>query len=169
MYCDECKKRPATVHVTELFNGEKVESHLCEECASKKGGFLFNLDNKFSIPHLLGGFFGSGYNVQGIKASPQNTVCPNCGMSFTDISQTGRLGCNECYTVFEQELEPILRRIHGNSKHIGKIPSRGGAQVLVQKKIEQLKNKLQQAVANEEYEKAAEIRDQIKEMEKKNK
>lgn len=169
MYCDECKKRPATVHVTELFNGEKVESNLCEECAGKKGGFFFNLDNKFSIPQLLGSFFGNGYNVQGIKTSTQNEVCPNCGMSFINIRETGRLGCSECYSVFEQELEPILRRIHGNSKHIGKIPSRGGAQVLIQKKIEQLKSKLQQAVANEEYEKAAEIRDSIKEMEKKNK
>ncbi|MGI5920565.1 MAG: UvrB/UvrC motif-containing protein [Syntrophomonadaceae bacterium] len=166
MYCEECKKRLATVHVTQLFNGAKVESHLCEECASKKGGFFFDLNNKFSIPHLLGSFFGNGY-VQGITAPVQNIQCPNCGMNFMNIRETGKLGCNECYTVFEQELEPILRRIHGNSQHIGKIPSRGGAQVLIQKKIENLKARLQQAVAKEEYEKAAEIRDSIKELEKK--
>lgn len=167
MYCEECKKRPATVHLTQVFNGEKVESHLCEECANKKGGFFFNLDNKFSIPNLLGSFFGNGYGVQGVSALPENKVCPNCGMNFANVGQTGRLGCNECYTVFEQELEPILRRVHGNSKHIGKVPSRGGARVLVRKKIENLKAALQKAVADEEYEKAAEIRDSIKEMEKK--
>lgn len=163
MYCEECKQRPATVHLTKMHNGIKVESHLCEECASKKGGFIFDL-NKFSIPNLLGSFFGN-YNVQ--STLPSDVVCPNCGMSFMNIRETGRLGCNECYTVFEQELEPILRRIHGNSQHIGKIPSRSGEKVLLQKDIDKLKTALQQAVANEEYEKAAEIRDSIKELEKK--
>jgi protein arginine kinase activator len=88
-------------------------------------------------------------------------------MTFNDIRQTGKLGCSECYKVFEQELEPTLRRIHGNSQHIGKIPSRGGEKVLLRKQMDNLKTQLQEAVNREEYEKAAGIRDNIKDMENK--
>lgn len=167
MYCEECKKRPATVHLTSIVNGVKVESHLCEQCASQKGSFIFDINNKLSIPNLLGSFFGNTYNIQGMDASPDNTVCPSCGMTFDNIRETGRLGCSQCYQAFEEELDPILRRIHGNSQHIGKIPSRGGERVLMKKKIDEFKKALQQALAHEEYEKAAEIRDSIKSMEKK--
>lgn len=165
MYCEECKKRPATVHFTSIVNGVKVENYLCEQCASKKSGFVIELNNKFSIPTLLGSLFGNTYDVQDLNAQ-STKVCPNCGMNFESVCQTGRLGCSECYQVFEQELEPILRRIHGNSQHTGKIPARGGERTMTRKKIDAMKAALQKAVANEEYEKAAEIRDSIKSIEK---
>ncbi|MDD4801333.1 MAG: UvrB/UvrC motif-containing protein [Syntrophomonas sp.] len=167
MYCEECKKRSATVHLTQVFNGQKTESHLCEECASQKSGFMFDPANKFSIPNLLGGMFGSSYSVQGMPALALQSICPNCGMRYMDIRQAGKLGCSECYKVFNQELEAPLRRIHGNSQHLGKIPLRGGEKVIIRRQIEKLKNQLQEAVRAEEYEKAAEIRDSVKEMESK--
>lgn len=166
MYCDECKKQPATVHLTQMINGNTTETHLCEECAAKKGGFMFDVSNKFSIPNLLGSFFGSNYGLQGMQPLQQMSSCPNCGINFSDISQTGKLGCSECYSAFEQKMEPILRRIHGNSMHVGKIPARGGGKVLIKKQRDKLKSQLQQAVAQENYEKAAEIRDSIKKLEK---
>jgi protein arginine kinase activator len=166
MYCEECKEKPATVHLTQMFDGKKVEIHLCEECAAKKGVQMFAPDNILSIPQLLGSFFGSS-NMQELKSPADAVACPNCGMRFLDIKQTGKLGCSECYTVFERNMEPILRRIHGNSRHIGRIPARGGEKVLINRQIRKLKSRLQEAVANEEYEKAAEIRDSIKEIEKK--
>ena len=165
MYCEECKQKPATVHLSHVANGKLVEKHLCEDCAGKKGMFVVNLANQFSIPNLLGSIFGSPYSVQDIQSASQVESCPNCGMRFTDIRHTGKLGCSECYQAFEQELEPILRRIHGNNQHIGKIPSRSGEKVLLRKKIDTMKQKLQEAVASEQYEQAAEIRDSIKEME----
>lgn len=164
MYCEDCKQKPAAVHLTQVFNGNITQSHLCEECAAKKGGFIFDPGNKFSIPNLLSSIFGSSCSVDPAPVS-QLVTCPNCGMSFYDIRQTGKLGCSECYKVYEIELEPTLRRIHGNSQHIGKIPSRGGEKVLLRKEIENLKGKLQEAVSQEAYEKAAEIRDSIKELE----
>ncbi len=166
MYCDECKAKPATVHFTQNIQGKKSETHLCEECAAQKGALLFDIDNNFSIPNLLGSFLGNNYNMPGIKPVNSRLSCPNCQMNFSDIRHTGKLGCSECYQAFEQELEPTLRRIHGNSEHIGRIPVRGGEKVLLKKKIDELKHKLQKAVGNEEYEKAAEIRDAIKKMEK---
>lgn len=166
MYCEDCKQKPATVHLTQVFNGNIIQSHLCEECAAKKGGFIFDTGNKFSIPNLLSSIFGTSCSVDLAPVSELST-CPNCGMSFYDIRQTGKLGCSECYKVYEQALEPTLRRIHGNSQHIGKIPSRGGEKVILKKEMENLKSKLQEAISQEKYEKAAEIRDDIKELESK--
>lgn len=166
MYCEECKQKPAAVHLTQVFNGTIMQSHLCEECAAKKGGFIFDPGSKFSIPNLLSSIFGSSCNVD-IAPVAEAGPCPNCGMNFYSIRETGKLGCSECYKVYEQELEPTLRRIHGNSQHMGKIPSRGGEKVLIRKQMENLKSQLQEAVSHEEYEKAAEIRDAIKNLESK--
>lgn len=165
MLCNVCKEKPATVHLIQVFNGQKTESHLCEECASQKSGLILDQASKFSIPNLLGGMFGSIYNMQGMPNLTRSSKCPNCGMSFTDIKQAGKLGCSECYKVYEQELEASLRRIHGNSQHLGKIPIRGGEKVRIKKRIEEMKNQLQEAVRQEEYEKAAQIRDTLKAME----
>ena len=128
---------------------------------------MFDVASNFSIPNLLGSLFGSNFNLPEVQTQLPGRVCPNCGMSLNDIMNTGRLGCSECYTAFEKELEPTLRRVHGNSEHVGKVPARGGEKVMVKKKIEHLKQQLQQAVAAENYEKAAEIRDTIKDTEKK--
>lgn len=166
MYCEECKLRPATVHLAQMFNGQKIETHLCEQCASQKGAIIFGADNQLSISNLLGSFLGGNYSIQEARSPAQNNSCPNCGIKFFDIRQTGKLGCAQCYMAFEQELEPSLRRIHGNRQHIGKIPLRGGEKVLWRRQIEGLKQRLQEAVAREEYEEAAEIRDQIKNLEK---
>lgn len=167
MYCDECKQKPATVHLTQMFQGQKTEAHLCESCAAKKGAFMFNFGNNLNIPHLLGSILGNPYDTKELLTQQQAPTCPECGMNFINIKQTGKLGCSECYTTFEQELEPTLRRINGNSQHVGKTPSRSGRQLLIKRQIEELKSELQQAVAGERYEDAVKIRDSIKELEKK--
>lgn len=164
MYCDQCKQRPASVHVTQMFNGQKIESHLCNECAAQKGALMFDMGNNLSIPHLLGSILGN--DLQEMAAPNYAASCPNCGMTFSNIKHTGKLGCSECYTAFERDLEPTLRRISGNSQHVGKIPARSGQQLVLRKKIEDLKTRLQQCVSNEKYEEAVALRDAIKELEK---
>ncbi|MEA1959838.1 MAG: UvrB/UvrC motif-containing protein [Bacillota bacterium] len=165
MICEECKKKNATVHFTHMVNGKMVETHLCEECAVKKGMYILDL-SQFSIPNLLGSIFGMQHPVNNMPTMAEIDSCPNCGMKFMEIRKTGKLGCSECYHAYEKELEPTLRRIHGNSQHQGKIPSRSGGKVLIKKKIDTLKQQLQEAVASEKYEIAAEIRDSIKALEK---
>lgn len=164
MLCDDCQERVATVHLTQVFNGEKAESHLCEECAYSKSGLFFDANVQFSIPNFLGGMFSSIYK-QG-QASEDRIQCPRCGMSILDIKTVGKLGCDECYHVYEHEMEASLRRIHGNSRHSGKIPARGGHKFMVKRQIESLKNQIQDAVREEKYEQAAQIRDQVIELEK---
>jgi protein arginine kinase activator len=164
MLCDDCNERIATVHLTQVFNGEKAESHLCEQCAYSKSGLMFDTNLQFSIPNFLGGMFSSIYKQE--QSAETVTQCPRCGMSIMDIKRVGKLGRDECYHVYEREMEASLRRIHGNSLHSGKIPARGGHKVKLRKQIETLKNQIQEAVREEQYERAAQIRDQLIELEK---
>ena len=92
----------------------------------------------------------------------KDIVCPNCGMSYRDFQQTGKIGCSVCYATFRRQLEPLLRRIHGSSTHSGKIPHRTGGTLEMKHTIESLRKSLKECVAQEEYEKAAELRDKIR-------
>ena len=170
MYCQECKDKFATVHLTQVYEGNKVELHLCADCAMQKGVHIFEAGNNFSLPSLLGGVLGNYFLPpgQGVdEPAPVSAVCPRCKMNFSDISHTGKLGCADCYKAFDRELEPILRRIHGHSRHVGKIPLRTGDKVRLKHQVDKLKLQLHEAVTDEQYEAAAEIRDKIKELEKK--
>ena len=165
MLCEECQERLAMVHLTQVFNGEKTESHLCEQCACNKSNLLFNADNQFSLPNFLGGMFSSIYKQEEMPEA--KVQCPQCGMTIMDIKRVVKLGCNECYRVYHQEMDASLRRIHGNSKHSGKIPTRGGYKIYIKKQIEVLRNQIQAAIKEEKYEQAAQMRDQVIELDKK--
>lgn len=162
MYCDECKQRPATVHIAQVTNGVKVERHLCEECSAKVQTGSMKLDVGLTLSKLLGSFFGG----TSAPATGDLKTCPGCGMTFQQVRQKGRLGCGRCYETFEEEIEPILRRIHGNSRHVGRVPVRSGERYLLLQRIDALKQQLQAAVQAEEYERAADLRDRLKELER---
>jgi protein arginine kinase activator len=151
-----------------MYNGQKSEMHLCPSCAAKKGALMFD-PSQFNIPNLLGGFLGGNQALQGAGLANPTTqaTCQNCGVRFMDIRNTGKLGCPNCYQAFEDELESALKRIHGNSQHTGKIPLRSGEKTRIKRQVEDLKEQLQSAILAEDYEKAAEIRDALKEIEKK--
>lgn len=171
MICQECNQRPATLHFTKIINGEKTEIHLCELCAHEKGDMFFlNGASGFSINNLLAGLF----NVEPkIQPSPQNAFkpqeilqCNNCSMTFQQFLKVGRFGCANCYGTFKDQLAPLLRRVHsGNTVHCGKIPKRIGGGIHLRKTIEDLKQQLVALIANEEFEKAAEVRDKIRAVE----
>lgn len=95
----------------------------------------------------------------------ENRVCPVCGHSWEDFNRTGKFGCSECYKTFYGGAEQVLRRVHSTAQHNGKIPSKSGAEVRAKRQLENLKAQLKTAVANEEYETAAKLHAQIKEIE----
>ncbi|WP_409273013.1 UvrB/UvrC motif-containing protein [Neobacillus sp. SCS-31] len=171
MICEECNKRPATMHFTKILNGQKTEFHLCEQCAREKGDmFMMNGGPGFSINNLLAGLlnFNKGYQQSGEDAFKQEEVpqCPNCKMTFPQFVKVGRFGCEHCYKTFSSQLQPILRRLHGgNWTHNGKIPKRVGGTLHIRKKLEESKRKLKELISKEEFEKAAEIRDEIRALE----
>ncbi|QSQ08326.1 Protein-arginine kinase activator protein [Koleobacter methoxysyntrophicus] len=165
MLCEECGKRPASVHITKVVNGEKTERHLCEECARELEDFSFSFQPNFTIHNLLAGLLDSAKESPiGVNIS-QKIQCPFCGMTFNQFSQYGRFGCSQCYGSFHGRIEPILRRIHGSHVHTGKVPRRTGGKIRLKKEIDKLKRQLEQAVKKEEFEKAAELRDKIRELE----
>ncbi len=168
MLCDECGKREATVHFEQVVNGRKTVTNLCQECAQKKGIMNVFLQPSFNISSLLSALLGSQ-----IKSAPalgpgvEETRCPVCGMTYRDFARAGMLGCSRCYKTFEDRLEPLLRRIHGSDRHVGKAPVKAGGSAKLRREVEELKRELAQAVSKEAYEKAAELRDKIKQVEQK--
>lgn len=165
MLCQECDQRKATLHIETTEKGETKEYYLCEVCAAEKNLYPGYKDLNFS--QLLSGMLdwkgeGPGTAFQQ-EASPE---CPNCGMSYDGFKDLGRFGCHRCYETFKQQITPLLRKIHGNPVHKGKIPKRRGGQLSIHRKIKDLKARMNQAVEKEEFEEAARIRDEIKALEK---
>jgi protein arginine kinase activator len=164
MLCQNCGKNEATTHIKRVVNGETAETHLCPSCAEHLGygdmfsGFGFNLDGFFS------GLLGENLPLLGAEREEK---CPKCGYTFSDIAKSGKLGCADCYRKFYDKLLPSLQRIHGKIKHTGKqamIP----VQVNTEPKINpvaKLKEDLQKAIEEQNFEQAAVLRDRIKEME----
>lgn len=163
MLCQHCQKRTANVHYTKIVNGSKVEMYLCEQCANEKGQNTFGAS--MNISDFLSGFFGLGNTQNYEMQEPKEIVCDVCGMSYEDFKNTGKLGCSNCYRIFEERLKPILNRLHGNVEHVGRIPDRISDNIKTDKEIGDLKEQLSKAIRNEEYEIAAQLRDKIKVLE----
>lgn len=164
MVCQECNVRQATLHFTKIVNGKKTEMHVCEHCAREKGEAIPGSDS-FSIHHLFSGLF----NTEDSGSSQKNTnekallKCPNCGLSYEKFLHIGRFGCATCYDTFSNKLSSVFRRVHGgNNKHSGKIPKRIGESIQIEQRIEEMRATLNEHIQKEEFEKAAELRDEIR-------
>ena len=156
MLCQKCGKRPASTHIQRSINGVTRGYHLCSDCAAK-----LQLTG-FSLNDLLGNFFMEPM----APAAPAETVrCPGCGCSFDDIAQVGKAGCPQCYETFYDRLLPTLQRIHGRSRHVGRVPSAASPETKKENEIEQLKAQMERAIAEQAFEEAARLRDEIKRLE----
>ena len=162
MLCDHCKQNEAIIHLTQIVENEMSTFHLCEECAAEKG--LEPGVNVGNVP--LTDFLaqmGKGLAVEGpATAGP----CSFCGLKLEDFKKTGRLGCSHCYVTFEPHLRSLLRRLHGGTQHVGKVylppdPSRAERE----QRLAGLRRKLARAVDGEDFERAAQLRDQIRALE----
>lgn len=154
MLCEKCGKNNATVMYTQIVNGQKSTLNICSACASQESIF----DN-----------FGSLLSF-GTRQNTQNTVCPVCGMTLSEFSRKGRAGCGECYNTFRPHASAMLRKIHGSAKHIADAPSEETVKPETPKKtemspLEKLKDELRAAIASENFEQAAILRDKIRETE----
>ncbi|MEW6625064.1 MAG: UvrB/UvrC motif-containing protein [Bacillota bacterium] len=168
MFCDQCKMRPASVYITKILNNEKSQLNLCEECAKEYQQNLgFNLAPSFSIHKFLTGLLEGGEALdQQLGRGLEYLKCKACEADYGQFQQTGRLGCADCYDAFSGKLDLLLKRVHGSSVHSGKFPKRAGSHIRISQQIRTLKNKLHALVAAEEFEKAAEVRDKIRDLEK---
>lgn len=164
MLCERCGEIEATVHLTRIINGRKEEVHLCEECARESSKLNID-DNNLSFQSLLSGILNHNFSTEDSSIYENNNseelVCQNCGMSYQEFTKRGLFGCAECFNVFENKLDDLFKRIHGNARHKGKFPLSYKQKLEAKSEINDLKKEMQSAVDEENFEKAADIRDQI--------
>jgi len=167
MLCQICGKNPATVHFTEIHDNKMSELHVCERCAEEKGLHSEPAKQKFDIAAVFADMMNSMTTTEEERVG--HVQCPRCGLLYSAFKETGRLGCAECYGAFQFQLRPLLRRIHGDTRHKGKTPARDGEVVSIARQVQRLYDELQRAVEREEFERAAEVRDEIKRLEEQEK
>lgn len=158
MLCKNCGKRQATTHVKRTVNGKTVEFHLCHECAMKLGvGGI----NPFDLSDLWGSLFGNSTQ----KSISEEVRCPSCNNTFSKIAKSGKMGCPDCYKTFYDALLPSLQKLHGKVKHVGKVPSCADERAKTAYRLRQLREQLKTAIDEENFETAASLRDEIRDLE----
>ena len=166
MICEKCNKNIANVYLKNSINGEVTEHHLCSACAAALyGQNLMGLSGGDFKPDVFDAF-NFGKFAAGAGPAQKNSKCPMCGLSFSDIAKSGKAGCGKCYAAFKSELEPSVMRIHGTARHTGKIPKNMSERLGVKRKIEELGRKLKKMVADQNFEEAALVRDEINKIKK---
>ena len=166
MLCQDCKQNDSTVHLTQIVNNKKVVLNLCKNCAEKRG-FHSPFENMpFPLAEFVTGMMSTGKQSSGSKKikALQSKKCPSCGLTFEALGKTGRFGCGKCYTTFGSDMSDLLRKIHGSNEHRGKVPSGKGEAMKPLKEDRRLREELRRAIESEDFEKAAVIRDKIREL-----
>lgn len=158
MNCDVCKTNQATVFLTQIVDGKMQKVNLCESCSKEKG---VTDPTGFALADLLLGLGAA----QEIEKGTGLQKCPSCGFSQADFKKTGRLGCPECYETFNEALETLIKQMHKGVEHSGKMPQRYQRTRERANHLKELQRTLRKAVADEDYESAAQIRDQIRQIE----
>ena len=192
MLCDNCGKREANVRYTENINGKRTELNLCEECSKKLGIGQMNFSMPIDFPNFLGSILDDFDTTDFIPllSEMKSLKCNICGHTFDDIVNSGKVGCENCYDVFEDRIDNLIKRIQGSNRHVGRIgkiidkrieennnlqkenkniqneKKEIKAETKKEDKVEKLKNDLKLAIKEERYEDAAKIRDEIKKLEK---
>ncbi|MBO4382776.1 MAG: UvrB/UvrC motif-containing protein [Clostridia bacterium] len=161
MLCQNCGKNEATTHIKRIVDGESAELHLCSSCAQHLGYSVLFSGFGSNIGGLLSRFFPEAVLP---SAAEESERCPGCGASFDEIVRTGMMGCAECYDVFYDRLKPSLSRIHGRATHIGKTGTSVDDRTERRAEIRALEADLKTAVAAEEFEQAAVLRDRLRDL-----
>ena len=164
--CDMCGIGEAAVHLTEVVNDKVTKLHLCEKCAKEKSE---EMQSHFGLTDLISGLMDFGPQQMTEEELPRGSVttCGFCGMTYSEFQKYGKLGCGKCYEAFEDQLSVLLRNIHGSDRHVGKMAFKGACAMPEQEKMKALREELETLIRAEEFEKAAVIRDRIKELEEK--
>lgn len=163
MLCEKCGINHATTHIRSVVNGVAKELNLCSKCAADYG---YTSIHHNSLAGMLASMFA---DAPQIHSAENEERCPVCGSDFSDIANSGKVGCAECYKVFSNRLMPYLKRVHSSTKHAGKVPNSAPLMVKPDKEtVEGLRIELNRLVSEEKYEQAAVIRDKIRKLEGEN-
>ena len=164
MLCEKCHQKQATVHMQQIVNGTKTEMHLCQDCSTQ-------MDSPISIDTIFNGLLGSFLSMAAEKQSrPESRThyepCPICGMTYDGFKSCGgKLGCAQCYTVFSRELANILKNVQASTRHEGKYPQKSGRSMFQKREAARLRKLMKTAIEDENFEEAARLRDEIRDIE----
>ncbi|HEY5493254.1 MAG TPA: UvrB/UvrC motif-containing protein [Candidatus Anoxymicrobiaceae bacterium] len=165
IFCDECKKNIATVFLTKISGNEVSKVQLCEDCAARMEETTEAANLLAFLPQILSGLQAAEEPLVEDVLSSDLVICEFCGTSFNDFQKMGFLGCAGCYEVFGDSLDGVLLDFQEATEHIGKIPGKASEGARLRKRLLELERYLERQIAEEEYEAAAAVRDQIKEIE----
>ena len=157
MLCKRCGKNNANIKIVKNYNGNVEEIYLCSACASQED---LNFNQEFYNPSLFGNLFNI-FTPLGTK----EIICDKCNTSYSEFKQSGKFGCAHCFNKFEPYLDPLFKNIHGATIHTGKLPKRSAEPIRIKRQADDLKKKLKLAIAEENFEEAAKLRDEIKGLE----
>ena len=163
MQCQICQTNEATIHLTEINQGQRDETHLCEQCAAQEG---ISVNSQQPINELLSNLLGAQPAKGDMFANKDpGKECPQCGFTLENFRKDPLLGCPHDYELFEKSLMPLIEKAHqSNTTHCGKVPAKTPADTKKNIQMMTLQEKLQQAVQKEDYETAAQLRDEIEEI-----
>ncbi|HET6231160.1 MAG TPA: UvrB/UvrC motif-containing protein [Longimicrobiaceae bacterium] len=163
MRCDNCGKHEAAIHLTQIENDQMTTRHLCEGCAAAKG-LETGVGGAGSGP--LADFLAQMGKTGATGTAAPAGACPGCGLTLADFKRTGRLGCSRCWSTFDGSLRGLLRKLHGGTQHVGKVylPPDPTEMDRTARAVS-LRRSLQRAVDEEDFERAAALRDQIRRLE----
>ncbi|HVX39397.1 MAG TPA: UvrB/UvrC motif-containing protein [Gemmatimonadaceae bacterium] len=161
MLCDSCRERDAVVHLTTIENNAVHQLHLCERCAAERG-----VETTVAAPkHPLGEFL-QAVHEQVATSGTDAVRCSFCNTTMADFRATGRWGCARCYSNFEAGIRELLRRVHGNSRHVGRVYHPPMTETMERASVlGELKDRLRRAIESEQFELAADLRDRIRVLE----
>ena len=169
MICENCNQRPAKVTVTQVQNGEQVQRHFCDVCAQNLHPFQMDFQqDPLSLHQLLSTWFGVHENAAQVqkRTEPKIQSCKSCGWTFRQFLNQGKFGCAICYESFNEQLPDVLKKLHnGNVKHIGKAPGAYGQILQIKKQIEAIRIQMKSVIDAENFEEAARLRDEVRELE----
>ena len=169
MLCEKCGKNAATTYFRQTVNGKVTEYRLCDECAAQMSGT--SLFDGINLGYFLGNMFQGSGNSRTSNPGADVVHCDGCGMTYGEIAKRGKVGCAKCYETFKDKLRPSLESIHGRTAHVGKAPkffeepSAVSPAEKAEDPVAKLKEELQQAIETQEFERAAQIRDELKKTE----
>ncbi len=155
MLCDECKKNPATVRLVAIIDGTKTERNLCAQCMAKQKLQMRAEGVQSMLSAIWSGVHKSTAKHPGLR-------CPRCGLEYDEFIKTSRFGCAECYQAFRIQIRPMLLRLHGRMQHVGRLPEHVEDTAKARTRMEQLRREMDLAVACEDFEQAAALRDEMR-------
>lgn len=155
MLCEECNQNPASVVITVMSGNGTTTRHLCKSCMEK-------MESSFAKGELSS-FLSSILSLLSHEPKQEESLtCDQCGLTYSEFLRSGKLGCTHCYTAFAEQLKPMLLRVHGRNQHAGRVPENRKHERELEQCISQLKSRMDDAVAREDFEQAATLRDEIR-------